>query len=131
MMSVINWLAAGAEGAAHGASARPHSEAQLDLPNFKEVHFGPFNGWTLLALGLGVSAIGMLFGMLKYRKLRNLPVHSAMREISERQDIMYATRRRRRRRSCARYRRHISGSADRATIRLGGAGAAGRSRRLP
>src|SRR5262245_43263409 len=89
MTSVLHWLAQAAEGAAHGASARPHSEAQLVLPNFKTVHFfGGLNGWTLLAIGLGVSAIGLLFGLLKYQKLRNMPVHDAMREISE---LIYGT----------------------------------------
>src|SRR5215475_11348881 len=85
MTSVINWLAAGAEAA---ASARPRSEAQLAIPDLKQAHFGPFTGWTLLAIGLGVCAIGFLFGLMKYRKLKNLPVHAAMREISE---LIYAT----------------------------------------
>jgi K(+)-stimulated pyrophosphate-energized sodium pump len=34
------------------------------------------------------SAIGLLFGLLKYQKLRNLPAHKAMIEISE---LIYAT----------------------------------------
>src|SRR5690606_36939853 len=35
-----------------------------------------------------VSAIGLLFGLMKYKKLQNLPVHAAMREISE---LIYGT----------------------------------------
>ncbi len=88
MTSLVHWLAAAAEGAAHGASARPHSEAQLALPDFHQVKFLGLDGWMILALGLGVSAIGMLFGLMKYKKLQNLPVHSAMREISE---LIYGT----------------------------------------
>ena len=45
-------------------------------------------GQTLLSLGLVVSALGLLFGLWKYQKLKNLPVHAAMREISE---LIYAT----------------------------------------
>jgi K(+)-stimulated pyrophosphate-energized sodium pump len=87
MTSFINWLSPAAEAVA-GASARPHSEAQLVLPDFHQVKFLGISGWMILAVGLAVSAIGLLFGLMKYQKLRNLPVHSAMREISE---LIYAT----------------------------------------
>src|SRR5258706_10497040 len=88
MMSFLPWLAAGAEPVASGASARPHSEAQLKLPDFHQVKFLGMTGWTLLAIGLGVCGIGLLFGVMKYQKLKNLPVHAAMREISE---LIYST----------------------------------------
>jgi K(+)-stimulated pyrophosphate-energized sodium pump len=89
MTSLTTWLATAADGAAHGASARPHSEADLVLPDLHQVKFiGGLNGWMLLALGLGVCAIGLLFGLMKYKKLQNLPVHAAMREISE---LIYST----------------------------------------
>ncbi len=89
MTSLIHWLADTAGAAAHGASARPHSEAQLVLPDFRQVKFlGGLNGWTILLMGIGVSIIGLLFGLMKYKKLQNLPVHKAMREISE---LIYGT----------------------------------------
>lgn len=88
MTSLISWLAAAAETAAGGHSARPHSEAQLVLPDFHQVKFLGMSGWNILAIGLAVSAIGLLFGLLKYQKLKNLPVHAAMREISE---LIYST----------------------------------------
>ncbi len=84
MMSQLHMLAAGAPGVA----VRPHSEAQLSLPDFHQVQFLGISGWMILATGLAVSAIGLLFGMLKYQKLRNLPAHTAMIEISE---LIYAT----------------------------------------
>ncbi|MGN6104756.1 MAG: sodium-translocating pyrophosphatase, partial [Kofleriaceae bacterium] len=87
MTSVLPWLASTAEAAA-GVAVRPHSEAQLSLPDFKQVTFLGTTGWNILALGLVVSAIGLLFGLLKYQKLKNLPVHKAMLEISE---LIYAT----------------------------------------
>jgi len=86
MTSLLNWLAAGTEAAAQ--SARPTSEAQLVLPDFHQVQFLGMTGWNLLAIGLGVCAIGLLFGLVKYQKLRDLPVHKAMLEISE---LIYAT----------------------------------------
>ena len=86
MMSSITWLAEAV--AQPGVAMRPHSEADLALPNFHEVSFLGTNGWNILALGLVVSAIGLLFGLVKYQKLKNLPVHKAMREISE---LIYST----------------------------------------
>ena len=79
---------------AHGSvaavahNARPHSEAQLILPDFHQVKFLGVSGWMLLLIGLGVCGLGFLFGLLKYQKLKNLPVHRAMREISE---LIYGT----------------------------------------
>jgi K(+)-stimulated pyrophosphate-energized sodium pump len=74
--------------AAVGHSARPHSEAQLVLPDLHQVKFLGLSGWTLLLIGLGVCGVGFLFGLVKYQKLKNLPVHKAMREISE---LIYGT----------------------------------------
>jgi K(+)-stimulated pyrophosphate-energized sodium pump len=93
MTSVLSWLtAAGAAGEATVAaahhSARPHSEADLVLPDFRQVHFLGLNGWTLLLIGIGVSIIGMIFGLIVYRRLRDMPVHAAMKEISE---LIYET----------------------------------------
>src|SRR6185436_12188623 len=85
---LIPWLAAAAESASAGHSARPHSEAQLSLPDFHQVKFLGMSGWMVLAIGLAVSALGMLFGLMKYQKLKNMPVHAAMREISE---LIYST----------------------------------------
>ena len=84
MTPIVQWLAAAGEH----ASARPRSEAQLVLPDFTHVHMLGMTGKTILSLGLLVSAIGLLFGLWKYQKLKNLPVHKAMREISE---LIYAT----------------------------------------
>jgi K(+)-stimulated pyrophosphate-energized sodium pump len=83
MTSLLQFLSPAAN-----AAARPHSEAQLVLPDFKEVTFMGITGWNILAIGLVVSAIGLLFGLVKYQKLKNLPAHKAMIEISE---LIYAT----------------------------------------
>lgn len=88
MTSALTWLSANAEAVAGSTAVRPHSEAQLTLPDFRQVEFLGTTGWNILAIGLAVSAIGLLFGLMKYQKLKNLPVHKAMYEISE---LIYAT----------------------------------------
>ncbi|MDB4959309.1 MAG: hypothetical protein JWO36_6878, partial [Myxococcales bacterium] len=51
MTSLFNWFAAGTEVA---QSARPTSEAQLQLPDLHQVKFLGMSGWNLLAIGLAV-----------------------------------------------------------------------------
>ena len=64
-------------------------EAELILPDLRSVMFlGGISGATLLMSGLVVSALGLLFGLVIYKKLQNMPVHSSMREISE---LIYET----------------------------------------
>ncbi len=74
--------------AAAGAAVRPHSESGLVLPDFHQVKFLGINGWWILFAGIIVSCLGLLFGMMKYTKLRKLPVHESMLEISE---LIYST----------------------------------------
>ena len=49
---------------------------------------GGMTGHTLLLAGLLVCVLGLTFGVLVYTQLRKLPVHSAMREVSE---LIYTT----------------------------------------
>ncbi|HTM49566.1 MAG TPA: sodium-translocating pyrophosphatase [Bryobacteraceae bacterium] len=58
-------------------------EAHLVIPDLDQGTFLGFSGRTLLMGGLGVCALGLLFGLITYRQLRDLPVHTAMREVSE------------------------------------------------
>jgi K(+)-stimulated pyrophosphate-energized sodium pump len=67
---------------------RPGGEANLRLPDLSSVEFLGVDGHTLLLVGIVVCALGLLFGMLIYTQLKNLPVHRAMREISE---LIYET----------------------------------------
>ena len=87
MTLILHWLAATAEGAAH-VSARPRSEAQLVLPDLTQIRMLGMSGRNILLIGIAVCAIGLLFGLLKYQKLKNLPVHKSMLEISE---LIYET----------------------------------------
>ncbi len=64
-------------------------EANLILPDLSQATFlGGINGHALLMWGLGVCALGLLFGFLTYQQLRQLPVHRSMLEISE---LIYET----------------------------------------
>src|ERR1700691_5687792 len=64
-------------------------EAGLRLPDLHSALFlGTIPGPTLLMVGLGVSALGFVFGLAMYTHLRNLPVHQSMLEISE---LIYET----------------------------------------
>jgi len=59
-------------------------EANLILPDLDQATFlGGIGGRSLLMAGLLVSALGFIFGLVIYSRLKNMPVHSAMREVSE------------------------------------------------
>ncbi|HYQ74019.1 MAG TPA: sodium-translocating pyrophosphatase [Cellulomonas sp.] len=64
-------------------------EASLVLPDLGAVTvLGSVSGRLLLGLGLLVCVLGLAFGVATYVQLRRLPVHAAMREISE---LIYST----------------------------------------
>jgi K(+)-stimulated pyrophosphate-energized sodium pump len=74
-----------APGAALAQAAAPSTggEAHLILPDLSQGTFVGVNGRTLLMGGLVICAMGLLFGLITYTKLRDLPVHSSMKEVSE------------------------------------------------
>ena len=76
---------AGAPGtpAKHGGG-----EANLIIPDLGQATFFGVGGRFLLQLGLGVCVLGLIFGLVIYSQLKNLPVHVSMREISE---LIYET----------------------------------------
>ncbi len=69
-------------------AAEPGGEARLVLPDLTQVQFLGMNGHRLLTFGLLFCVFGLTFGMVIYTRLKNLPVHRAMREISE---LIYET----------------------------------------
>jgi K(+)-stimulated pyrophosphate-energized sodium pump len=74
---------------ATSASAREAGgEANLVLPDVSQMQFLGLDGRTLLMLGLVVCVLGLVFGMVIFNQLKNLPVHRSMREISE---LIYET----------------------------------------
>jgi K(+)-stimulated pyrophosphate-energized sodium pump len=66
----------------------PGGEANLILPDLGQTQVGGLNPRMLLGSGLVVSIFGVLFGLRILTQLKNLPVHRAMREISE---LIYET----------------------------------------
>ena len=80
----------GAQEAAAPGQAPRHvgGEANLVIPDLSSVEFLGVNGHTLLMSGILISALGLLFGLVIYSRLKNLPVHQSMREISE---LIYET----------------------------------------
>jgi K(+)-stimulated pyrophosphate-energized sodium pump len=78
---------AGAPAPAH----RGGGEASLVLPDLSQDKLffnNTIDGRTLLFSGLVISALGLAFGLLVYSQLKNMPVHRAMREVSE---LIYET----------------------------------------
>jgi len=64
-------------------------EANLTIPDLNSATFlNGIGGRSLLMGGLVVSALGFLFGIMIFVRLRNMAVHSSMREVSE---LIYET----------------------------------------
>jgi len=70
------------------AENEPGGEASLKLPDLSQEHFLGFNGHTLLLWGIVICVLGLLFGLWIYTRLKNMPVHSSMRDVSE---LIYET----------------------------------------
>ncbi len=78
-------------GAGPAAAQEGHGggEASLVLPDLDSAtFFDGTGGRSLLMIGLVVCALGMLFGLMIYTRLKNLPVHRSMLEVSE---LIYET----------------------------------------
>src|SRR5205814_584937 len=84
------FLAASMAMLAQVAQPEPRGgEVNLVVPDLTQATFlNGISGTTLLVGGLVVSLLGMVFGLYIYQKLRNMPVHSSMKEISE---LIYET----------------------------------------
>ena len=63
-------------------------EASLKLPDLSQVTFFGVDGHKLLLFGILFCVFGLVFGLMIYQRLKNLPVHRSMREISE---LIYET----------------------------------------
>jgi K(+)-stimulated pyrophosphate-energized sodium pump len=63
-------------------------EASLKLPDLSQVTFLGMDGHRLLTIGILFCFFGLGFGLAIYTRLKNLPVHRAMLEISE---LIYET----------------------------------------
>ena len=70
------------------AASEAGGEANLILPDLSVVEFHGVNGRTLLMSGLLICGLGLLFGLMTFTQLKNMPVHKSMLEVSE---LIYET----------------------------------------
>src|SRR5579864_4664785 len=72
------------------SSEEAGGEASLKLPDLTQVRFlnGSIDGHKLLLFGILFCVFGLIFGLVIYSRLKNLPVHRSMRDISE---LIYET----------------------------------------
>jgi K(+)-stimulated pyrophosphate-energized sodium pump len=88
--AVAALLTVGAATAFAQPASEAGGEASLKLPDLSRVSFfnGAIDGHKLLLIGILFCLGGLGFGMWIYMRLKNLPAHRAMREISE---LIYET----------------------------------------
>ena len=85
------WAQAAAPAPAAPAATAPHAgggEASLRMPDVGQIALMGVNGRTLLLGGLLVCILGLVFGLVVFGRVKRLPVHAAMAEISE---LIYET----------------------------------------
>src|SRR5947207_310138 len=75
-------------GGASALAGEAGGEASLKLPDLSQVTFLGIDGHKLLLFGIVICMFGLGFGLAIYSRLKNLPVHKSMREISE---LIYET----------------------------------------
>jgi K(+)-stimulated pyrophosphate-energized sodium pump len=86
---VFSVIARAQESSPSGAApSAPSGEANLRLPDLSSVSFLGVDGHTLLLFGIAFCVFGLIFGWVIYQRLRRLPVHHSMREVSE---LIYET----------------------------------------
>jgi K(+)-stimulated pyrophosphate-energized sodium pump len=88
--ALVSLLTLGAASAFAQPAPEAGGEASLKLPDLSSVSFlnGAIDGHRLLLIGILFCLFGLGFGMVIYMRLKNLPVHRSMREISE---LIYET----------------------------------------
>src|SRR5712664_1316524 len=74
--------------AASALAQEAGGEAGLKLPDLSQVTFLGIDGHKLLLFGIVICVFGLFFGLAIYTRLKNLPVHKSMRDISE---LIYET----------------------------------------
>src|ERR1700732_781330 len=85
-MAFLSMLACLSARAQEGQEAG--GEANLKLPDLSQVSFLGIDGHKILLFGLIFCVFGLIFGLSIYSRLKNLPVHKSMRDISE---LIYET----------------------------------------
>ncbi|HTZ72702.1 MAG TPA: sodium-translocating pyrophosphatase [Candidatus Aquilonibacter sp.] len=86
--SLAALLSLAGAGSAWSQEASPSGEANLKLPDLTTVNFLGVNGHNLLLWGILFCFFGLAFGLTIYVRLKNLPAHRSMLEMSE---LIYET----------------------------------------
>src|SRR5262249_31454213 len=81
-------LAQAAPAPAAPVSHAGGGEASLRMPDVGSIQLMGVDGRTLLLAGLVVCVLGLGFGLVIFGRIKNLPVHPSMGEISE---LIYET----------------------------------------
>ncbi len=69
-------------------AAEAGGEAELKVPDLSQVTFLGMDGHKLLLFGIAFCVFGLIFGLTIYSRLKGMPVHKSMRDISE---LIYET----------------------------------------
>jgi K(+)-stimulated pyrophosphate-energized sodium pump len=81
--AVAALILSGAGGAWAGTGQPAGGEANLQLPDLRQVRFLGMDGHHLLMYGILFCFFGFLFGLAMYSRLKGLPAHEAMKEMSQ------------------------------------------------
>ncbi len=68
-----------------GSTGAYASEADIHIPDLTQVKFDGLGGVTgsmLMYIGIGICAVGALFGLLQYKQTKALDVHESMAKVS-------------------------------------------------
>jgi K(+)-stimulated pyrophosphate-energized sodium pump len=87
-VSVAGLLLLGSAAMARSADEAAGGEANLKLPDLSQVSFLGIDGHKLLVYGLVICVFGLIFGLTIFTRLKKMPVHRSMLEISE---LIYET----------------------------------------
>ena len=87
-VAVLALVTLGASAALAQPAPEAGGEAGLKLPDLSSVSFLGIDGHRLLMVGILFCIAGLGFGLAIYMRLKNLPVHRAMLEVSE---LIYET----------------------------------------
>ena len=70
------------------ATSAKAGEAELVIPDLSQVSFLGMSGSAILTYGLVICVLGIVFSLVQFNQIKNLPVHKSMLEISE---LIYET----------------------------------------
>lgn len=88
VLAIVGGPATSRLAAQAAPTAHRGGEANLVIPDLNSVSFFGMPGGRLLLGGLVVCALGLLFGLVIYSRLKSMAVHASMLEISE---LIYET----------------------------------------